>query len=98
MIDHELPSTGERLPHDWALQDPDDWVTVLERGIPDVLERSRREGEEVVGLGIDFTSCTVLSDHADGVAAVHAGAVARAPARLAEAVEAPRGAAAWPTA
>ena len=24
VIDRELPSTGERLPPDWALQDPDD--------------------------------------------------------------------------
>ena len=30
VIDRELASTGERLPSDWALQDPDDWVLVLD--------------------------------------------------------------------
>jgi L-ribulokinase len=67
VIDRELPGTGERLPHDWALQDPDDWVTVLERGIPDVLKEAGIKGEDVVGLGIDFTSCTVLPVTSDGV-------------------------------
>ena len=34
VIDRTLPSTGERLPDDWALQDPDDWVAVIERALP----------------------------------------------------------------
>jgi L-ribulokinase len=66
VIDRTLPSTGERLPHDWALQDPDDWVTVLERGVPDVIAQAGIEGEQVVGIGIDFTSCTVLPTTDDG--------------------------------
>ena len=66
VIDQKLPSTGERLPHDYALQDPDDWVEVLERGIPEVLEQSGVDAEQVVGLGIDFTSCTVLPTTVDG--------------------------------
>jgi L-ribulokinase len=66
VIDRTLPSTGERLPHDWALQDPDDWVTVLERGVPDVLAQAGIPGEHVIGLGIDFTSCTVLPTTDDG--------------------------------
>jgi L-ribulokinase len=67
VIDRELPSTGERLPHDWALQDPDDWLTVLTRGIPKVLKDAGVTGEQVVGIGIDFTSCTVLPVTSDGV-------------------------------
>jgi L-ribulokinase len=67
VIDQKLPSTGERLPHDYALQDPDDWVTVLERGIPIVLDESGVDAEQVVGIGIDFTSCTVLPTTSDGV-------------------------------
>ena len=31
VIDEELPGTGERLPPDWALQNPADWLTGLER-------------------------------------------------------------------
>jgi L-ribulokinase len=66
VIDQKLPSTGERLPHDYALQDPDDWVTVLTRGIPGVMKESGVDAEQVVGLGIDFTSCTVLPTTGDG--------------------------------
>jgi L-ribulokinase len=67
VIDRTLPSTGEQLPPDWALQDPDDWVTVLRQAIPAVLGESGVMGEEVVGIGVDFTSCTVLPATADGV-------------------------------
>jgi L-ribulokinase len=66
VIDSELPSTGEPLPGDWALQDPDDWVAVLESGVPDVLARAGISAERVVGIGVDFTSCTVLPVDADG--------------------------------
>jgi L-ribulokinase len=65
-IDRELPSTGEQLPPDWALQDPDDWVTVLETAIPAVLEQVPSARDAVVGLGVDFTSCTVLPVTAEG--------------------------------
>ncbi len=67
VIDRSLPSTGERLPDDWALQDPDDWVTVIERALPEVIEQAGISAEQVVGLGIDFTSCTVLPVTPDGV-------------------------------
>ena len=66
VIDRELPGTGERLGHDWALQDPDDWVRVLERAIREVIEESGVDAGQVVGLGIDFTSCTVLPTTGDG--------------------------------
>jgi L-ribulokinase len=66
VIDRTLPGSGERLGHDWALQDPDDWIAVLEQGIPAVLEEAGVSGEQVVGLGVDFTSCTVLPVDADG--------------------------------
>ncbi len=65
-IDRELPSTGEQLPPDWALQDPDDWVAVLETAIPAVLEQVPPARDAVVGLGVDFTSCTVLPVTAEG--------------------------------
>ncbi|HUA49095.1 MAG TPA: ribulokinase [Solirubrobacteraceae bacterium] len=67
VIDETLPSTGERLPHDYALQDPDDWVKVVEEGLPDVIAKADVPANEVVGLGIDFTSCTVLPVTEDGV-------------------------------
>src|SRR6202000_3216659 len=54
------------LPADWALQDPDDWVTVLEDGIAYVIADAGIDPSTVVGLSIDFTSCTVLPVDSDG--------------------------------
>jgi L-ribulokinase len=67
VIDRALPGTGEELAADWALQDPDDWVTVVETAVPAVLSSAGVRGEEVVGLGVDFTACTVLPVTRDGV-------------------------------
>ncbi len=67
VIDRELPGSTEELPPDWALQHPDDWVAVLEQAIPDVLEQVPGAREGVVGLGVDFTSCTVLPVTGDGM-------------------------------
>jgi L-ribulokinase len=67
VIDRTLPSTGEELPPDWALQDPDDWVTVVEKAVPKVVKEAGVDAERVVGLGVDFTSCTVLPVTSDGV-------------------------------
>ncbi len=66
VIDRTLPSTGEALPPDWALQDPDDWVTVLEDAIAYVVAEAGVKASDVVGLGIDFTSCTVLPVDSEG--------------------------------
>ncbi len=67
MIDRTLASTGEQLPPDWALQDPGDWVKVIESGIPPLFERSGVSANQVVGIGVDFTSCTVLPVTSEGV-------------------------------
>jgi L-ribulokinase len=67
VIDSELPGTGEQLEADWALQDPDDWVHVLEQGIPDALAQAGIDGDQIAGLGIDVTSCTVLPVTGEGV-------------------------------
>ncbi len=66
VIDRTLPSTGEALPPDWALQDPDDWVTVLENAIAYVVAEAGVNASDVAGLGIDFTSCTVLPVDSEG--------------------------------
>lgn len=65
VIDRALPM-GKPLGDDWALQDPGDWVTVLETGIPEALSRAGIPGDAVAGLGVDVTSCTVLPVTAEG--------------------------------
>ncbi len=67
VIDRELHSSGEPLGPDWALQDPDDWVTVLEDAIAYVIAEASVDPSGVVGIGVDFTSCTVLPVDSEGI-------------------------------
>ncbi|MFC5649799.1 ribulokinase [Paenibacillus solisilvae] len=60
VIDEKLPETGLKLEHDWALQHPADYIEVLERSVPAVIKESGVNPSEVIGLGIDFTACTML--------------------------------------
>ena len=66
VLDDVLPGTGEPLAPDWALQDPLDYIDVLERGIPAAIRSSGVDATRVVGIGIDVTSCTVLPVTWDG--------------------------------
>ena len=66
VIDHELPGTTIKLEHDWALQNPDDYLAVLILGVSQVLHDSKINSEDVVGVGIDFTACTMLPVFKDG--------------------------------
>jgi L-ribulokinase len=66
VIDHTLPGSDKPLPPDWALQDPLDYLEVFRQTIPAVLRESGVPAEEVVGIGIDFTACTMLPTTADG--------------------------------
>ncbi|MEA5015138.1 MAG: ribulokinase [Candidatus Limiplasma sp.] len=65
VMDETLPS-GKKLGHDWALQFPQDYVDVLTHTIPQVLRDSGVSPEDVIGLGTDFTACTVLPVKDDG--------------------------------
>ncbi len=59
VLDETLPG-GTRLEPDWALQDPGDWIETLKVTIPAVIQEAGISGEEIIGMGVDFTSCTVL--------------------------------------
>jgi L-ribulokinase len=67
VIDAHLPGRSERLPPDWALQNPADWLDGLEHTIRAVIAESGIDASRIAGLGVDFTSCTVLPTTADGV-------------------------------
>lgn len=66
VIDETLPTSGKKLPPDWALQDPLNYLDVVNATIPAVLKESGINPSEVVGIGIDFTACTMLPVKADG--------------------------------
>ncbi len=57
---------GTPLPPLFALQHPSDYIEVLRTTIPEVLKKAQVSPEEVVGIGIDFTSCTLLPIDRDG--------------------------------
>ncbi len=66
VIDEYLPSSGAKLPPDWALQDPKDYLKALEVTVPAVIKESGVNPEDVIGIGIDFTACTMLPIDKEG--------------------------------
>jgi len=60
VIDEFLPGSGKRLEHDWALQHPGDYLEVLQVSVPAVIQQSGIDPADVIGIGIDFTACTML--------------------------------------
>src|SRR5208282_762 len=66
VIDRELPTGGGRLPADYALQHPQDWLDAAAGACRAALTESGRQAEDVIGIGVDFTSCTMLPALADG--------------------------------
>jgi len=66
VIDEKLPDSGVRLEPDWALQDPNDYIAVFKTAVPEVLRSGGVSPADVIGVGIDFTACTMLPVKADG--------------------------------
>jgi L-ribulokinase len=66
VIDDVLPASGAKLAPDWALQDPDDYVGVLQNAVPGALRAAGVAAEQVVGIGTDFTASTPMPVLADG--------------------------------
>jgi len=66
VIDEKLPGSNIRLEPDWALQNPADYVQAVKDTVPRVLKESGVAAEDVIGIGIDFTACTMLPAKADG--------------------------------
>ena len=60
VIDKMLPGSDMPLPPDFALQNPADWIDVLRVTIPAVLQEAAVGAEDVIGIGTDFTACTML--------------------------------------
>ena len=60
VIDEFLSDTGIRLEPDWALQNPADYIQTLEKTIPALLKKSGVNARDIIGIGIDFTSCTMM--------------------------------------
>lgn len=57
---------GTPLAADWALQHPLDYVSGLQHTVQEALRVSRVKPEDVIAIGIDFTSSTTLPVDTDG--------------------------------
>ncbi len=81
-ITESLPTTGEALPPDFALQHPGDWLDASCQAVNEALKQAGLTTKEsgggsggnsggnsggVVSIGVDFTSCTMLPARADGM-------------------------------
>ena len=66
VMDDALAATGEALPPDWALQDPEDYRDVLRFAVPAAVASAGVDPATVIGIGTDFTACTVMPVLTDG--------------------------------
>ena len=65
VIDERLPG-GPRLEPDWALQNPRDYLLVVEKGVPKALKSAGVKADDVIGIGTDFTASSPLPVKRDG--------------------------------
>lgn len=66
VMDGTLAATGVSLPPDWALQVPGDYVEVLRTAVPEAVRVAGIDPARVIGIGTDFTACTMVPTIADG--------------------------------
>jgi L-ribulokinase len=68
VLDEHLPPPDDdvRLGFDWALQDPQDYLRTFQVAVRSVVAESAVDPVDVIGIGTDFTACTMLPTTADG--------------------------------
>lgn len=66
MEDTLTAGDGQKLPPEFALQVPSDYLAVLREAVPQALKDSGIDAMSVIGLGLDFTSSTVVAAKKDG--------------------------------
>jgi L-ribulokinase len=66
VLTEALPVDGIRLPHQWALQVPSDYVDVLRTAVPQAVAKAGIDPADVIGIGTDFTACTMVPVRTDG--------------------------------
>ena len=65
VLDRTMPD-GTPLPPDWALQVPRDYVDVLRTAVPAAIKDAGVDPADVIGIGTDFTACTMIPTTKDG--------------------------------
>ena len=65
VMDGEIP-TGRKLKPESALQYPQDYLDALANTVPQLLSECGVDRRDVIGVGVDFTACTIMPVYADG--------------------------------
>lgn len=61
VITDHLPESDVKLHGlNWALQDPDDYLRAIKTCIPGVIRKAKIEKQDVIAVGVDFTTCTMM--------------------------------------
>ncbi|MCL1794620.1 MAG: ribulokinase [Oscillospiraceae bacterium] len=60
VIDETMVYSGKKLPPDYALQHPQDYLDSFGTVVKSVIAEAKIDPADIIGLGIDFTACTVL--------------------------------------
>lgn len=66
VVERSLPGSLDRLPPEWALQVPEDYRQVLKQAVPAAVAQAGIDPASVVGIGTDFTACTMVPTTVDG--------------------------------
>ena len=66
VFEDKLPGDKRPLRAGAALQDPKDYLDALKELVPALLKGGRAKPDQIVGVGTDFTSCTILPVKSDG--------------------------------
>jgi L-ribulokinase len=66
IVDALPTDPGTKLAADYALQHPQDWLDSAAQAVNRARQDAAVLGDEIIGIGVDFTSCTMLPAQADG--------------------------------
>lgn len=66
VITDTLPGAGRRLAPQWALQIPEDYLDVLRHAVPEAVANAGVDVGDIIGIGTDFTACTMIPVDGDG--------------------------------
>lgn len=67
VISHSMHHKKIPLKNEWYLQDPEDWIFTICSVSKQMLRTGNIQPKEVVGIGTDFTSCTLLPIAEEGI-------------------------------
>lgn len=66
VVTDALPGSTRSLPAQWALQVPEDYLDVLRSAVPAAVAESGVDPCDIIGIGTDFTACTMVPVLEDG--------------------------------